>query len=403
MTAEADDAAGALEGIRVLDLGIIVQGPQAALLLADLGADVIKVELPDLGDQSRWIRISRKDTRSAFFVACNRGKRSVTLDLRVPAGRDVFLRIVESADVVISNFVPGTLESWGLGYEVLAQRNPRIVFGAASAFGPVGPDAARRGADLAGQSEGGLISTTGVRDEDATPVGVAIADHIGSQNLANGVLAALLARERTGRGQKVEVSLLGGQIYAQASELTYHFMTGRPPGRAALGHAMIPMLYGIVPTRDGQIALVGIPTDQRVSFFEAIGRPDLSQDDRYLALGFEPEVRSELFGELAQTFRKRPTAEWAALLRESGHRYAVVRDYNDIEADAGAYENGYLQRIDHPEWGSISMIGCPIRMSDTPASPGAFAPELGQNTEEVLLEIGLDWDAIAALREAKAI
>jgi crotonobetainyl-CoA:carnitine CoA-transferase CaiB-like acyl-CoA transferase len=394
---------GALEGVRVLDLGMIVQGPQAALLLADLGADVIKIELPEIGDQARWIRISRNDLRSAFFIACNRGKRSLTLDLRVAAGRDVFLRLVDSADVVISNFLPGTLDGWGLGYEVLAKRNPRIVFGAASAFGPVGPDASRRGADLAGQAEGGLISTTGARDEDATPIGVAIADHIGSQNLANGVLAALLARERSGRGQKVEVSLLGGQIYAQASELTHRFLTGHAPGRAARGHPMIPMLYGVVPTLDGQIGLVGIPVEQRVGFFELIGRPDLVKDERFLALGFEPEVRTELFDHLAETFRARPTAQWAALLRESGHRYAVVRDYDAIVDDPGVYENGYLQRIEHPEWGAVSMIGCPIRLSETPATPGALAPELGQHTEEILLELGLDWEAIAALREAKAI
>jgi len=400
---ETAGAGGALEGIRVLDLGIIVQGPQAALLLADFGADVIKVELPEIGDQARWIRISRDDTRSAFFVACNRGKRSLALDLRVPAGRDVFLQLAETADVVISNFLPGTLDGWGLGYEALAERNPRIVFGAASAFGPVGPDAGRRGADLAGQSEGGLISTTGTGDDDATPVGVAIADHVGSQNLANGILAALFARERTGRGQKVEVSLLGGQIYAQASEMTYRFMTGRPPGPAKGGHPMIPMLYGIVPTRDGQLALVGIPTDQRVSFFALIGRPELAEDERFLALGFEPEVKAELFDRLAETFRERTTEEWAAMLRESGHRYAVVHDYDAVAEDPGAYENGYLQRIEHQEWGSISMIGCPIRMSETPASPGELAPELGQHTEEVLLELGLDWDAIAALREANAI
>jgi len=396
-------AEGALAGLRVLDLGLLVQGPQAAQLLGDLGADVIKVELPGLGDQARWIRIAVDDARSAFFIGCNRGKRSVTLDLRVPAGREVFLQLVDTADVVISNFLPGTLDGWGLGYDVLAMRNPRLVFGAGSAFGPAGPDASRRGADLAGQAEGGLISTTGSDPSTATPVGVVIADHIGSQNLANGILAALLARERTGRGQKVEVSLLGGQLFAQASELTYQFLIGRPPGRSDGGHFMIPMLYGIVPTKDGQLALVGIPTDTRADFFERIGRPELAQDERFMALGFLPDVKHALFETLAETFRERTTAEWAEVLHEGGHRYAVVRGYDAIEQDEGAFANGYLQRVEHPEWGAVTMVGCPIRLSDTPASPGALAPELGQHTEEVLLELGLDWDAIAALREAKAI
>ena len=230
-------SSGPLAGLRVLDLGLLVQGPQAALLLADLGADVIKIELPGLGDQARWIPISMEDLRAPYFIACNRGKRSVTLDLRKPAGKEVFLRMVERADVVISNFVPGTLDGWGIGYEALAERNPRIVVGSASSFGSVGPDADRRGADLAGQAAGGLIRATGSSSEDLSPVGVTIADHLGSQNLANGVLAALYARERTGRGQHVEVSLLGGQIYAQASEFTYTFLTGEeapaPAGPAA--------------------------------------------------------------------------------------------------------------------------------------------------------------------------
>jgi crotonobetainyl-CoA:carnitine CoA-transferase CaiB-like acyl-CoA transferase len=226
---------GALEGIRVLDLGLLVQGPQAAQLLRDLGAEVIKVELPRLGDQARWIPISLEDLRAPYFVGCNRGKRSIALDLRVEAGRGVFLRLVDSADVVISNFLPGTLERWGLGYEELARRNPRIVYGSGSAFGSQGPDAGRKGADLAGQAAGGLISSTGSGLHDVTPVGVTISDHIASQNLAAGVLAALYARERTGRGQAVEVSLLGGQIYAQASEYTYTLLTGRNPGHAAGG------------------------------------------------------------------------------------------------------------------------------------------------------------------------
>ena len=191
-----DPTPGALEGIRVLDLGLLVQAPQAGQLLGDLGADVIKVELPGLGDQARWIPASMEDLRPAYFIGCNRGKRSLTLDLRTEAGRDVFLRLAETADVIVSNFLPGTLERWGLSYEEVSARNPRIVYACGSSFGPVGPDADRKGADLAGQAAGGLIRRTG--PGNPTPVGVTIADHIGSQNMCNGVLAALFARERTG-------------------------------------------------------------------------------------------------------------------------------------------------------------------------------------------------------------
>jgi crotonobetainyl-CoA:carnitine CoA-transferase CaiB-like acyl-CoA transferase len=394
------DPGGALEGVRVLDLGLLVQGPQAAQLLRDLGADVIKVELPGLGDQGRWIPISLEDLRPPYFVGCNRGKRSITLDLRVAAGRDVFLRMLEQADVVISNFVPGTMENWGLGYEALAERNPRLVWGSGSTFGPGGPDSSRKGADIAGQAAGGLISSTGTGPENVGPVGVTIADHVGSQNLAAGILAALFARERTGRGQKVEVSLLGGQIYAQASEYTFSFLTGRNPGHADGGHPLIPVIYGVLRTANGHIALVGVPEAQRNAFFELVGRPELARDQRFNALLLTPENRRALFDLLGEIFVERPTEEWEKILGEAGLRFAAVRDYLQVAQDEGVYENGYLQRVNHPDWGEIPMVGCPIRLSDTPAQPAAFAPELGQHTEEVLLEHGLEWEEIVSLREA---
>ena len=401
MTTEA--AEGALAGIRVLDLGIIVQGPQAAQLLGDLGADVIKVELPGIGDQARWIPLSLEDLRSAYFLGCNRGKRSITIDLRTEAGREVLLRLVERADVMISNFVPGTLEGWGLGYEQLAARNPRLILGCGSTFGPLGPDASRKGADLAGQAAGGLIRSMGSAGDDPTPVGVTIADHVGSQNLANGVLAALVARQRTGRGQCVEVSLFGGQIYAQASEITAVALRGEANRPEPGGHPLIAMFYGVVPTADGQIALVGVLPEQRARFFADIGRPELADDPRFQGGILAPGVRAQLFACLAEAFRTRSTAEWEAVLAAGEYRYAVVRDQREVLDDPGALENGYLQRVEHPEWGEITLPGCPIRMSDTPARPGEFAPELGQHSEEILLEHGYDWEGIAQLREQGAI
>jgi CoA:oxalate CoA-transferase len=397
------DSDGPLAGLRVLDLGLLVQGPQAALLLSDLGADVIKIELPGLGDQSRWIPISMQDLRAPYFIGCNRGKRSVTLDLRKGAGRDAFLRLVERADVVISNFVPGTLEAWRLGYSDLANRNPRVVLGTASAFGSLGPDADRRGADLAGQAASGFIQATGSGSGDTSPVGVTIADHIGSQNLANGILAALYARERTGRGQHVEVSLLGALIYAQAAEFTYTFLTGKDAPAPAGGHPLIPMIYGIVPTQDGHIALVGVPEPDRGPFYELIGRPDLRKDARFDVPLMTDENRKTLFAEFAATFKTKTTQEWGSLLRPAGIRYAAVRSRSEVAQDEGVYENGYLQRIDHPEWGELPMVGVPIRLSETPSSAGVLAPELGQHTEEVLLEFGFDWDEIAALRKDEVV
>lgn len=392
---------GALAGLRVLDLGQIVQGPQAGQLFADLGADVVKIELPGTGDIGRWTILSPVDLRSPFFIACNRGKRGITLDLRVEAGRDLFLRLVDTADVLISNFVPGTLEAWGLGWEVLARRNPRLVYATGSTFGPVGPDALQRGADLAGQAASGLVRRTG--PSDLRPIGATIVDHLASQNMANGILAALLARERTGRGQRIDVSLIGAAIFAQAAEYTYTILTGQEPGETDRGHPLIHGLYGILPTADGHVGIIGVVPDRRDVFFQTVGRPDLIGDPRFATAYYAPDVRRALFDALSESTRAQTTTEWVRRLRAVDVRCAPVRDYLEVLEDEGVFENGYLQRVVDPDRGEVTTVGCPIRMSETPARPGLFAPELGEHTEEVLLELGLDWDEIARLRDAKAI
>jgi crotonobetainyl-CoA:carnitine CoA-transferase CaiB-like acyl-CoA transferase len=399
----ANGMSGALEGIRVIDAGIIVQGPQAGAALGDLGADVVKVELPDFGDQARWIPVAEGDGRAPYFIACNRGKRSVTVDLRTEGGREVLLDLLDTADVLISNFKPGTLDDWGLGYEVCAERNRGLVYATGSVFGPHGPDATREGADLAGQAAGGLISTTGVDGGDPTPVGATIADHIASQNMVSGILAALIARGRTGRGQRVDVSLLGGQIWAQASEYTAFFLTGQIPGRANYSHPLLHAAYGIVPTADGWIAIVGVPPAGRTAFYEAIGLPELADDERFQPFWYTEETKQALFAVLREVFVKKTTAEWAEPLTAAGCRWAAVQDYAQAAADPHVWANGYVVEGEHPEWGKLPMVGSPIAMSDTPVVPGHWAPELGQHTEEVLLELGYSWERIAELRDAKAI
>ena len=395
------DAPRALAGVRVLDLGLIVQGPQAGQLLADLGADVIKIEEPGIGDQARWLPLEFDDFRAPFLYACNRGKRGIALDLRVPAGREVFLRLVDTADVLISNFVPGTLDRWGLGYETLAARNPRLIYATGSTFGPVGPDAAQRGADIAGQAASGLVMRTG--PADPTPIGATIVDAMGSQSMANGILAALFVRERTGRGQRVDVSLVGSAVFAQAAEYAYTAISGKNPREVDRGHPLVPHIYGIFPTADGFVAIVGVTPNERVAFFELLEMPELADEERFAAPFLAPEVRGELFDRVAPAFRKRSTALWVEQLRAIGVRCAPVREYREVMEDEGMFENGYLVRVDHPEFGEIVAMGSPIRFSETPARPGRLAPELGQHTEEVLLELGLSWDEIGALREAGAI
>ncbi len=387
---------GALDGIKVLEAGLLVQGPQAAATLGDWGADVVKIELPGIGDQSRWLPSSPTVFVAPYFVACNRGKRSITIDLRKPEGRDVFLKLVEDADVFISNFKSGTLDEWGLSYDEVSARNPRIIYAAGTSFGTEGTDAGREGADLSAQASGGLISTTGSDGDPVTPVAVTICDHIACLNLVGGISAALFARERTGRGQRIDVSLLGGQIWAQASELTAALATGVASGRSNRGHPLIPGVYGVFPTSDGWLAIVGVAGPDRARFYEVIGRPELvEQFAQPLYFG---ETKKAVFDELSSTFVTRSTADWCALLTEHQLRHAPVRDHAAVVADPNVWANGYLTKTATGD----TVVASAVKFSDTPARTGEVAPELGQHTEEILLEAGFTWEDIAAFSASGA-
>ncbi len=348
--------------------------------MAQLGAEVIKVELPGFGDQARWV-IKPGNTRSPFFDACNRGKRSVTIDLRAPQGAAAFRTLCATADVVISNFKPGTMDDWQLGYESLAATNPGLVYAAGSTFGPVGPDAAREGTDLAAQAAAGLIATTGTDGSEQGPVGVTLADHIASQNMVVGILGALLRRATTGRGQQVEVSLLGGQVWAQASEYTGYFLSGDRRARANRGHPLIPGIYGLFPTSDGGIAITGVVGDRRADFFRVVGRADLVEHTRFNELVLDDHTKSDLFDELSSAFRTRTTAQWCEVLQAAGLRYAPVRDHATASEDPQLWENGYLAKGLGADGVEQTIVGCPIRFGADEVHLGGPPPELGQHTE----------------------
>jgi formyl-CoA transferase len=284
----------------------------------------------------------------------------------------------------------------GLGYHDVAARNRGVVYAAGSTYGTEGTDAAREGADLSGQAAGGLISTTGRDGDDVTPVGATIADHTAAQNLVAGILAALLAREKSGQGQCVTTSLLGGQIWAQASEYTGCLLRGGPAGRANRGHPLIPGLYAIFRTADGWIAVVGIVGPLRQKFFEVVGRPEFSE--RFAQPLYWDAEKAELFPLLDEAFAVATTAEWCDRLRAAGLRHAPVRDHGEVLADPNVRANGYVVNVD-----GIDVIAPPVAFSATPARSSAVAPELGQHTEEVLLDLGYTWDDITRLQDSGAV
>lgn len=382
---------GALSGLRVVECGVLIQAPLAAHTLGLFGADVIKVELPG-GEGGRNV--------PGIFIAGNRGKRAIELDLRVPEGRDVFRRLAERADIVITNFALGTMERFGLDYATLSATNSGLIMANANLMGPVGRHASRAGIDIIAQAEGGLLTTFGP-EGTATPVGVHIADYIASQNLVVALLAALAYRSSTDLGQYIETSLLGGQIHAQSVEYVDHMTIG-PQGRAVDAHPTLrPFVQGIVPTADGHLAFAARPGG-RDELFDRIGRSDLKEVARFHVRSLEPEVRDELFAILHQVFRSRTTEEWIATLTGADDVvYGTVRNHADVIADEHSYDNGYL--IHDANATPPIQPGSPFRMSLTPTEVATRVPEIGEHTEEVLLELGYSWDDIDNLRLAGAI
>jgi crotonobetainyl-CoA:carnitine CoA-transferase CaiB-like acyl-CoA transferase len=393
---------GALEGVTVLDFTVFQQGPQATLVMADMGADVIKVEPPMFGDLGRVLAMTPPHGLSAYHLAHSRGKRSITLNLKVDEARDVVRRLVPRADVFVHNFRPGVMERLDLGYDDVRPLNERIIYAHASGWGTQGPKAGHPAFDIAAQARGGLMSITGEDGGPPLPAGVAIADYGGAVNLALAVVAALFARERSGRGQKIETSLFGTQIAAQAWEMQYYLLSGRK-GRSGRGHAYLPTIWRTFQTADGWAVVGGVGDDRWPAFCAAVGMPELEKDERYVNAFVRRDHLDELYAALDDRFLSKTTAEWIALLEGHDMICAPVLDYDDVSQDAQALANEYLVDVDHPVNGPTRVIGTPWKFSDTPASVAPAAPELGQHTEEILLDLGYTWDDIGALRDAGAI
>ena len=393
----------ALDGFTVLDFTRVLSGPYCTMQLADMGARVIKVEQPGTGDDTRAWGPPFLNGESAYFLSINRNKESLTLDLKNPAAMAIVDKLLGVADVLVENFRPGTMSRLGLGYEQLAARFPRLVYCSISGFGQSGPRRSEAGYDAVVQAEGGLMSITGSADGPPFRLGVAIADIVSGMFSAQGIAFALLARERTGRGQLVDV----GMLDATAALLTYqagiYFATGRTPGRLGNRHPTI-VPYETFTASDGEF-VVAVGNDQQWRrFCGVIGREALGTDDRFATNRGRVAhyaVLRPLLGELLAT---RTRAEWVDALKAAGVPCGSVRDVAEVLEDPHLDARGMIQAVEHAVAGSVRVTGVPIKLSETPGSVRTPPPTLGQHTRAILSgDLGMSAPEIDALQASGAV
>ena len=383
----ASSAAGPLSGMVILDLTQILAGPMCTMVLADMGADVIKVEKPNGGDDNRRMAPPFIKDWSAGFLAVNRNKRSIALDLRGEAGRGVFRRLVEEADVVVENFRPGVMERLGLGYEELRNIKPGLVYCTISGFGSTGPASNRGGFDLVAQGVSGLMSITGHPDSPPAKVGVPITDLTAGLFAANGIMAAYIHALKTGEGQMVDTSLMEAGVAYTVWESSVYFAEGEIPGPLGSAHRMSAP-YQALRTKDGYLNLGAATQPTWEQLCRAIGREDLMEDDRFRAPWDRKAREEELAALLEETFSTQETEQWLELLDNAGVVAGPIYNMEQVYRDPQVLARDMLVDTEDPELGTIHNIGVPVKLSATPGSIRRRAPALGEHSAEILLERG---------------
>ncbi len=384
-----------LDGITVLDLTRVLSGPYCTMLLADMGARVIKIEQPGKGDDTRHWGPPFLKGESAYFLSINRNKESVTLDFKHPDGRAVLDVLIAKADVLIENFRPGTLGRLGLDYASLAGKHPRLVYCSISGFGHTGPRSDEPGYDAVMQGEGGLMSITGAADGPPYRLGVAISDIVSGMFAAQGVSMALFARERTGRGQMVDIGMLDSVAALLSYQAAIYFATGAAPGRMGNRHPTI-VPYETFAASDGDFVLAVGNDDQWRRFCAVTG---FEADDRYATNRQRVGLYDELRPKIAAVLRARPRAEWIARLKAAGVPCGSVRDLDEVFTDPQIAARQMIASLEHPSIGPLRLLGTPVKLSATPAGVRSAPPMLGEHTDAVLVhDVGMTREAVAELR-----
>jgi crotonobetainyl-CoA:carnitine CoA-transferase CaiB-like acyl-CoA transferase len=404
VSASPDRHRAALTGYRVLELAHFIAGPVAGLYLADMGADVIKVEEPGAGDASRrmYDAAGVPGGDSSVFLATNRNKRSIALDLSRPEGRALFLELVKRADVVIEAYRGGVAERLGIGYEACAAANARIVYCSLSAFGPTGPYREKPGLDMLVQALGGIMSVTGEPGGDPLLCGTPVVDTMGALATGQAVVTALLHRERTGEGQRVDVALLDLALLANAARLITYLSTGEEIGRNGHAHPFMAPFQAF-EAQDGWIYVAVWADKLWAPFCKAIDRPELVDDARFAERRLRLANRDALRAIVVPIFRERAVTEWMARLEAADVLCVPVNDFRQLSTDPQVRATGMLVEEEHPRAGRFTTLGTAVRLAATPGFRRTPAPALGEHTDTLLAEMGVSGDDVRRLRDLRIV